>query len=142
MQPLDKNTLFSIFEAGDEQVYKEHGIEDMLKNPYVLMGMVMQGLQSYFTMDLLYQRNFPKEYKKAAKGIKYTYYNKLYSYLIRIDCDEDQSMYKIGETYEREEVEAALDLLRVYFEEIEEYEKCAVIKKYIDLLGVSGLSKK
>lgn len=142
MQPLDKNTLFSIFEAGDEQVYKEHGIEDMLKNPYVLMGMVMQGLQSYCTMDLLYQRNFPKEYKKAAKGIKYTYYNKLYSYLIRIDCDEDQSMYRIGETYEKEEVQAALDLLRVYFEEIEEYEKCAVIKKYIDLLSDSGIIEK
>ena len=142
MQPLDKNTLFSIFEAGDEQVYKEHGIEDMLKNPYVLMGMVMQGFQSYFTMDLLYQRNFPKEYKKAAKGIKYTYYNKLYGYLVRIDSDEDQSMYRIGETYQKEEVEAALDLLRVYFEEIEEYEKCAVIKKYIDLLTGSGIIEK
>ena len=142
MQPLDKNTLFSIFEAGDEQVYKEHGIEDMLKNPYVLMGMVMQGLQSYCRMDLLYQRNFPKEYKKAAKGIKYTYYNKLYGYLVRIDSDEDHSMYRIGETYQKEEVEAALDLLRVYFEEIEEYEKCAVIKKYIDLLTGSGIIEK
>jgi len=48
MQPLNKNTLFSIFESGDEEIYKE--ASDALKNPYVLMGMVLNGLQSYILM--------------------------------------------------------------------------------------------
>jgi len=134
MQPLDKNTLFSIFESGDEEIYKENGIEEVLKNPYVLMGMVMQGLQNYFLMDLMYKRNFPEEYKKAAKGVKYTYFCKLYSYLLRIEDHQDNSMYTIGEAYDKEDVFIALDTLRNYFEGIEEYEKCAVIKRFIDLL--------
>lgn len=134
MQPLDKKSLFSIFESGDEEIYKENGIEEVLKNPYVLMGMVMQGLQNYFLMDLMYKRNFPEEYKKASKGVKYTYFCKLYGYLLRIDGQEDNSMYTIGDAYDKEDVFIALDTLRVYFETIEEYEKCAVIKKFIDLL--------
>ena len=36
MQKLNPHTLFSIFEKGDEEVYKEHGAEDLLDNPFVL----------------------------------------------------------------------------------------------------------
>lgn len=135
MQPLDKKSLFSIFESGDEEIYKENGIEEVLKNPYVLMGMVMQGLQSFVLMDLMYKRNFPEEYKKAAKGVKYSFYNKLYGYLVDIEDGQDNTVYSIGESYDKDEVQLALDTLRLYFEGIEEYEKCAVIKKYIDLLN-------
>ena len=47
MQPLDPHTLFSIFEQGDEDIYKEHGLEDTLNNPFVLTGMVLRGVENY-----------------------------------------------------------------------------------------------
>ena len=47
MHKLDPHTLFSIFEQGDEEVYKEHGEMEVLKNPFVLMNMVMRGLENY-----------------------------------------------------------------------------------------------
>lgn len=143
MQPLDKNTLFSIFEAGDEQVYKENGIDDMLKNPFVLMGMVLQGLQSYHLMDIMYKRNFPTEYKRVAEGIKYKYYSRLYGYLNRIESDKFETIYTIGDTFDKEDVFIGLEELRTYFEGIEEYEKCIVIKKYTELLidKVASLDK-
>ena len=55
MQPLDKNTLFSIFEVGDEEIYKEHGVEDQLNNPFVLMGMVLKlyNLKGYLLLSFL-----------------------------------------------------------------------------------------
>ena len=134
MQPLDKNTLFSIFEAGDEQVYKENGIQDMLKNPFVLMGMVLQGLQSYHLMDIMYRRNFPEEYKRVAEGIKYKYYSRLYGYLNRIDSDKFETVYNIGQSFDKEDVFVGLEELRTYFENIEEYEKCAIIRNYTELL--------
>lgn len=134
MKPLDKNTLFSIFEAGDEQVYKENGAEDALKNPFVLMGMVLQGLQSFELMDIMYQRNFPNEYKKVSKTIKYKYYTKLYNYLIRINSDKFETIYQIGESFESADVYTGLEELREFFELHEEYEKCGTIKKYRELL--------
>lgn len=135
MQPLDKNTLFSIFEQGDEEVYIEHGVEDLLQNPYVLMGMVIRGLENYQLMDLMYKRNFPKEYSKIKESLKYKYYGKLFHYLERIDSSNFDPKHSIGESFDVESIELGLNTLRLYFEDIEEYEKCATIVQYAQLLN-------
>ena len=132
MQPLNKNTLFSIFESCDEEIYKE--ATDALKNPYVLMGLVLNGLQSYILMDVMYKRNYPQEYKRVSTSIKYKYYSRIYSYLTRINSDRFETIYTIGTSYEKDDVFDGLDEMRIYFESVEEYEKCNVIKKYIKLL--------
>ena len=61
MQPLDKNTLFSIFEAGDEAVYAEYGLQGQLNNPFVLMGMVLKGVENYHIMDMKKNNYYQKE---------------------------------------------------------------------------------
>ena len=134
MQKLDPHTLFSIFEKGDEEVYKEHGMEDQLKNPFVLMGMVLKGLENYKLMDIMYKNNFPQEYKRNQDFIRAKYYNTLYKYLDRIDSYEFDSLYSIGESFETAKVKMALEHLLHYFEYKEEYEKCATIKRFIDHL--------
>ena len=134
MQPIDPNTLFSIFEQGDEEIYKEHGMESHLQNPFVLMGMVLRGIDNFQMMDMMYMKQYPKHYKKVRNITRYKYFNKLYSYLTRIDCSSFDDKHKIGESFDIKDVRYCLDLLRVYYESLEEYEKCSVIKKYIDLL--------
>jgi len=134
MQPLDPHTLFSIFEQGDEMVYKEHGVEDALENPYVLMGMVLRGMENYHIMDVMYTKQYPKQYKKVRKMVQYKYFNKLYLYLTRIEKVTLESVYRIGESFEKGSVFLSLDDLRIFFEEIEEYEKCFIVKKFQDLL--------
>ena len=134
MKQIDKDTLFSIFEQGDEEVYLEHGVKDVLDNPFVLMGMILRGLENFELMDMMYKRNYPEEYENVKNLIKYKYYNKLYKYLTKIDsrCFKDE--YTIGEAFDSENVYKALDDLRVYYEGIEEYEKCWVIKNFRELL--------
>ena len=134
MQPLDPHALFSIFEQGDEMVYREHGVEDALENPYVLMGMVLRGMENYKIMDNMYKKQYPKEYEKVKKMVQYKYFNKLYSYLTRIDKITVESIYRIGESFEKGSVFLGLDDLRSFFEQLEEYEKCFIIKRFQDLL--------
>jgi len=134
MQPIDPNTLFSIFEQGDEQIYKEHGLHDTLQNPYVLMGMVIRGIENYYLMDKMYQRQYPKEYNNVRSITKYRYYTKIYSYLARLDTLNFKDIYKIGDSFESNDAFQSLDVLRLYFESIEHYEKCAIIVRYQDLL--------
>ena len=131
---MDPHTLFSIFEQGDEEVYIEHGVKGVLDNPFVLMGMILRGLENFELMDMMYSRNFPEEYKNVKTIIKYKYYNKLYNYLRRIDSTSFKDEYTIGEAFDSENVYKALDDLRVYYEVIEEYEKCSVIKNFRELL--------
>lgn len=137
MQPIDPHTLFSIFEKGDEEVYKEHGVENVLNNPYVLIGMVVRGLENYSLMDMMYMRSYPEQYKEVRNAVKLKYFNGLYSYLTRIDTTKFEGIYAIGETYDSQDVLFGLDTLLYFFEELEMYEKCAVIKKYMDLVRES-----
>jgi hypothetical protein len=134
MNQLDPHTLFSIFEQGDEQIYQEYGMEDKLNNQYVLIGMVVKGLENYLIMDIMYTRHYGQDYKRIKSTIKYKYYNKLLGYLKRIDSSNFNEVYKIGESFDRQTVVASLDTLRVYFELLEEYEKCSIIKRYQDLV--------
>lgn len=134
MNYIDPNQLFSIFEQGDEQVYKEHNIEDALQNPFVLMGMVLKGLENFQMMDMMYMKQYPEHYKNVRKITKYKYYNKLLGYLQKIDPNNVQGLWKIGESFEKPRVLQSLHDLMFYFEGLEQYEKCAIIKKYVELL--------
>ena len=141
MNKLDPHTLFSIFEQGDEEVYKEHNQEDVLNNPFVLMNMVTRGLENYELMCALYIRNYPKEFIRVEPTIKFKYYTKLYGYLLRINIDSIEDIYAIGDSYERNNAQRALQTLLDYFEFKEEYEKCGVIVKYIQVLVLEEVKK-
>lgn len=135
MQPLDKNTLFSIFEQSDEAIYQEHNVQDVLHNPYVLVGMVVNGVQNYNIMDTMYSRHYGNKYKNVQKDVKFKYFNKLYGYLKRIDFNNITEDFKIGESFDRMNALQSLSSVLYYFENLEEYEKCAHIKKFLDLLN-------
>ena len=135
MNKLDPHTLFSLFEQGDEEVYKEHGVESALSNPYVILNMVTRGMDNYSIMDMLYMKNNPVSYKQVRSNVKFKYFTKLFNYLDRLNIESIRdTKYVIGESYDLPNLIAKLDDLRLYFEEYELYEKCLVIKNTIDLL--------
>ena len=98
------------------------------------MGMVTRGLESYEMMRMLYLKNYPKEFIKAEPTIKNKYYNRLYKYLLRINLKSIESIYTIGDSYDKKSTSHALNTLLRYFESIEEYEKCQDIVTYIQML--------
>ena len=134
MSKLDPHTLFSIFDQGDEEIYKEHNQEGVLENPFVLMGMVLRGLENYQLLSLIYYKKEPKLFKRVEKEVQHKYYNKLFGYLTRIDVTKLETAYHIGESYSSTEITMALDELINFYVKVEEYEKCATIVKYKDLL--------
>ena len=141
MKPLDHRTLFSIFEAGDEEIYKEHGIADTLNNPFVLMGMVLKGVENYHIMDIMYTKSYPDEYKKVRDTVRYKFMNKLYGYLLRINSNSFEAVYTIGDSFDIVAVDTCLNFLLRFYQDIEEYEKCAIIKRYIELLTEKQIEK-
>jgi hypothetical protein len=136
MQPLNPHTLFSIFEKGDEEIYEEHNLTELLDNPYVLMGMVLRGIDNYHTMDLMHLKHFGDRYREVRFKVRNQFYNKLFNYLNRIDITKLDSRYTITEEYNSDDIFSGLNVLLVYFEKREEYEKCGIIKRYQDLLNL------
>ena len=134
MNKLDPHTLFSIFEQGDEEVYKEHDVLGVLDNPYVLIGMAVTGVENFALIDQMYLLKYAEEYGRVRGKIKHNYYTKLYTYLTRVNLEELGDEYKIGEDYNiSRSIDSILDI-QVYFQQVEEYEKCRVIQQFSDLL--------
>tara|TARA_E500000318_G_C3561172_1_gene213489 strand:- start:132 stop:551 length:420 start_codon:yes stop_codon:yes gene_type:complete len=136
---MDPNTLFKIFEQGDEQIYKEYGQQDVLENPYVLMGTVLRGIENWILMDEMYSRRYPEQYKEVRNKVRWKYNIRLFSYLERINLDDSKGIYKIGENFPKKGIANGLNHLIRYFERYEEYEKCGVIKKYLDKIIMAEL---
>jgi hypothetical protein len=134
MQPLDKNTLFSIFDIGDEEVYKENNVEELLDNPFVLLGMVVRGVDNWHLMDILYTRKKGEEYASVREQVQLQYFTKLCKYLTRLDFNKFETVYTIGDSFDRDEVEKALNIILEVFITFEHYEKCVIVKKFLDLL--------
>lgn len=134
MQKLDPQSLFSIFEQGDEDIYREHNVEELLQNPYVLIGMVLTGVENFYLIDSMYLIRHPEEYSRVRRNVKIKYYSKLFGYLSRINIKEFSPPYSIGRDFEVDKALDALADLLFFFESIEEYEKCITIREYIDLL--------
>ena len=134
MQKLDPHTLFSIFEQGDEQIYKENNVEDLLNNPYVLLGTVVSGVENFYLIDKIYTLKHEEEYGRVRDSIKLKYYTKLYKYLDRVTPLEVDIIQKIDPQWELDRYINGISDLLYFFEDIEHYEKCAKIKQYYDIL--------
>ena len=134
MKRLDPINIFSAFENDDQEVLKEHGIAEELNNSYVLLGMVLRGLEQYELMDIMYTRTYGRQYKEVRENIKDKYYVRLYGYLSRIDSSKFTPAKSLTDDYSVLEIFLKLNDLLKHFEVKEHYEKCATIYKYQNLI--------
>ena len=134
MHKLNPHTLFSIFEQGDEEIYREHKVDDVLNNPYVLIGMVVTGVDNFHLLDKMYLLKHEEEYKKVRDDVKLKYFNRLCRYLTRVDVNDIDDIYNIGVDYELDKSIDYIGDMLYFYESIEYYEKCSIIKNFLDLL--------
>lgn len=134
MHKLNPENLFNIFNASDETVYKEHGLDAIMQNPYVLMGMVVRGVENFYLIDGMYSRRYGQDYEKYRETIRVKFFDRLYGYLLSIDFTKFENIYMITQDYDKIGVFSALDHLLFFYQDLEHYEKCALIKKFRDLL--------
>ena len=134
MHKLNPHTLFSIFEQGDEEIYKEHNAEDVLNNPYVLIGMVVTGVDNFHLLDKMYLLKHQEDYSRVRENVKLKFYNRLFRHLKRIEVESVRDVYDIGLDYD---IDASLECLNdmlYFYERLEVYEKCAIVMQFTDLL--------
>ena len=119
--------------------YKSVGDED---HPRYYIKMFVKLVQNYTTYNKQLVRFFgSSDPELSTQEIEATgemmLYSRAYEYLNKIDI---QDKYHIKVLFEEAdiELEQALSKSLNYFEIEEEYEKCAIIKKYLDFLNFSS----
>jgi len=133
MKKIDKATLFNIFEVGDEEVYKENGVEDLLHNTYILFGMTVKGVENYFIMEQMYQNRYGETFSTVKDSIKLKYFTGLMRYLERIDLSQSDTLYDLKDLFGEQSIDYALKEMIDFFEEVEMYENCALLMKFFKI---------
>jgi hypothetical protein len=133
MKKLNSNDLFNIFSIGDEEIYKEHKIEDMMDNTFILFGMVVRGVENYFIIDKMYASRFQERYDSVRENIKLKYYNGLVNYLERIKALQSDTVLFLEDEFGSQAIKYALEEMLEFYKELEMYEKCAIIFKFYEL---------
>lgn len=133
MKKLNSDDLFNIFYIGDEEIYKEHNIEDMMDNTFILFGMVVRGVENYFIIDKMYNSRYQERYDSVRENIKLKYFNGLVNYLERIKVLQSDTVMDIEDEFGLQAIKYALEELLEFYKELEMYEKCAIIFKYYQL---------
>ena len=133
MKKLNSDDLFNIFSIGDEEIYKEYKIEDMMDNTFILFGMVVRGVENYFIIDKMYASRFQERYDSVRENIKLKYYNGLVNYLERIEALQSDTVLFLEDEFGPQAIKYALEEMLEFYKELEMYEKCAVIFKFYEL---------
>jgi len=133
MKKLNSDDIFSIFSMGDEEVYKEHKVEGVMDDPFVLFGMAVRGVENYFIIDRIYNNRFGEKYDSVRDSIKLKYFNGLIRYLERVDLSQLETASELKDEFGLQAIKYALEEMLDFYEEKEMYEKCAIIFKFYEL---------
>jgi len=133
MKKLNSDDLFNIFSIGDEEIYKEHKIEDLMDNTFILFGMVVRGVENYFIIDKMYAHRYQERYDSVRENIKLKYFNGLVNYLERIEALQSDTVMDLEDEFGLQAIKYALEELLEFYKELEMYEKCAIIYKFYEL---------
>jgi hypothetical protein len=139
MKELNSDDIFKIFSVGDQEVYKENGVEEILDDSFVLFGTVIKGVENYFIIDQLYAHRYGNQYFSAKENIKLKYFTGLVRHLQRIEEIQSSTVAALEDEFGLQAINYALQEMLLFFEEVECYEYCAEIYKYIELFSLKEL---
>ena len=142
---MDVNKIFGLFEEPQEDKSKEMSQEEYTqlmdnykKHPLYWVGMFKKLIYNHnlFNSQLL------KFFEKLDEGLdqvdidragEFVIFTKAWDYIKKIDPENklhQESLYRFSDDY----LKTALELSINYFQEHEEYEKCAHLKKNLDFV--------
>ena len=130
MKKIDRDTLFTIFEIGDEEVYNENGVSDILYDSTVLFNMAVRGVENYYLMEQMYTNKYGESFTSVKESIKLKYFIGLLRYLERIDLSQAETLYQLKDVFGEQSIHYALREMIDFFEKLEMYEYCAILFKF------------
>ena len=139
---LDK--LFNLFRSDEDPTPEERNIADnagLVDHPYIYMGLFKKLIFNYSTFsEQLFQfmrsSDVNLDVEKMEKAGVHMVYWRAYDHLAKIDLTNSFHV-EIIQTYADDKFIQALTMCLQYYEDMEEYEKCAFLKKILDIVSFS-----
>ncbi len=139
---LDK--LFNLFQSDEDPTPEERNIAnnaELVDHPYIYMGLFKKLIINYSTFsEQLFQfmrsSDVNLDVEKMEKAGVHMVYWRAYDHLAKIDLTNSFHA-EIIQTYADDKFIQALTACLQYYEDMEEYERCAFLKKILDMVSFS-----
>ena len=132
---IDKNKIFQLFvdgkEIDDDKTKKE--IKDFMNGPFTKIGMFVKLIQNHEVFHKKLEKFLKKEQpnynvESTKEASEFTVYNRAWTYIKNISLDDHDDVNAII-NFDNKVFYKALDSAIMFFEQYEEYEKCAHLYK-------------
>ena len=129
---IDKNKLFSLFDKDDNEDRTEQVKKLVLdfNDPHTKLRMFVKLIQNHYvfhkTLEKFLKAENPSyDVDDARKASEYTVFNRAFFYIKNITPKHS----KVIKSFNKKQLNSALQATMDYFESTEEYEKCAHLLK-------------
>ena len=141
---INKDRIFNLFSTTPEVKEKEEkriSIEEFIESPYAKIGMFTKLILNHFVFHDKLQKFLQKEepsydVESTKEASNFVVFNRAFSYIRQIN-PEEQAVIDAVLNFNDKLLDKSLNSALSYFEEFEEYEKCAHLFKFKEILKKS-----
>lgn len=140
---MDLNKIFKLFGSSDKIEEPEETVTqiDLSESPMIWIGMFKRMIVNYetFAKQLIqfFKSSEPSlDVEEIERVSSYMVYDKAYNHLVKLDLTNNTHLDSL-QLYSDETFNFVLNKALVYFESVEEYEKCLFLKQIQDLINSS-----
>jgi hypothetical protein len=134
MKKITTQHVINSFEQDYYLGFKDRKNAGSLTPNQTLLKNATLGVEKYELLHVIYSRAYGETYSKISESVKDRYFNKMFSYLEKVDLSDIDSLLEIIPSLDENTIKKSFSKLLYYFQDLEEYEKCAVVKKVLDNL--------
>jgi hypothetical protein len=137
---MNINKIFSLFKSPEEPEETISQI-DLSESPVIWIGMFKKLITNYevFAKQLikfLGDANQDLDVVEVERASSYMVYDKAYNNLFKLD-PTNQTHLDCIKLYSDDTFKKTLDAALIYFESVEEYERCIFLKQIQDIVNLS-----
>ena len=129
MKQINLQNLLSIFIKNDEDVIEEKLRET---NDLMFFNKGIRGVLNYEYLNEIANNTRSDVYPQIREDVKKNFFNKMFSFIVRTDLTDPFIIASTVEDLGKEKVVGSLNELMNFFIELEEYEKCTILKDVIE----------
>ena len=135
---MDLNKIFKLFGSSDKEEEHKEVVEqiDLSESPMMWIGMFKRMITNYetFAKQLIqfFKLSEPSlDMEEVERASSYMVYDKAYNHLIKLDLTNPTHLDSL-QLLSDETFEFVLNKALLYFESVEEYERCLFLKQVQD----------
>lgn len=142
---MNKDRIFDLFDdsnsAKEKVMQQKQSLAVFNNSPYHKLGMFTKLIVNHFVfhykLEKFLQKEEPSYNSESTKEASaFVVFNRAYNYLKQVNPDDKESIFAILD-FNPKLLEKTLNSALEYFENLEEYEKCAHIFKFHKILKES-----